>query len=157
MARPRVPTPTPTTRDRPVPTRAVGVKAVEEDIKQTVLKRMKERLAVTDGGTIPAELQTAIAGAAATAAQRSIELSVTRDIDEAVSNVTRGSLIGRFDSRVGAARAGLDHIAASDDVQQIMKKRAEMLAAKKKALEAAGFTTEQAMEIVLADIAARGH
>jgi hypothetical protein len=32
-----------------------------------------------------------------------------------------------------------------------------MLAAKKKALEAAGFSSEEAMEIILADIGARGH
>jgi hypothetical protein len=153
MARPRIPVP-PTP---PVVTRPVGTKSVEEDIKQTVTQRMKERLAVADGGQIPPELQKAIDAAAGAAAQRSLELGLTRDIDEAVSDVTRGSLIGRFDSRVGAARAGLDHIVANDDVQQIMRQRAQMLSQKKKALEDAGFTTEQAMEILLADIAARGH
>jgi hypothetical protein len=49
------------------------------------------------------------------------------------------------------------HISESNDVKEIMRKRAEMLAEKKKALETAGFSSEEAMEIVLADIAARGH
>jgi hypothetical protein len=38
-----------------------------------------------------------------------------------------------------------------------MRQRAQMLAEKKQALETAGFSSEEAMEILLADIAARGH
>jgi ribose 1,5-bisphosphokinase PhnN len=66
-------------------------------------------------------------------------------------------VLGKFDSRVDLARKGLDHIAGSNDVKQIMTRRAEMLAEKKKALETAGFSAQEAMDILLADIAARGH
>jgi hypothetical protein len=117
---------------------------------------MSERLNV-DSTKLPADLKNVIASASAAAAQRSIDLAVTADLDEAIGDVTRGSVLGKFDARVDLARKGLDHIAGSNDVKQIMRQRAQMLAEKKKALEAAGFSSEEAMEIILADIAARGH
>jgi hypothetical protein len=86
-----------------------------------------------------------------------VELSVTKDVDEAIGDITRGAVLDKFDSRVDLARKGLDHIAGSSDVQKIMTRRAQMLAEKKKALVAAGFSDEESMDILLADIAARGH
>ncbi len=142
--------------DRPIVPATLRVQAIEGDIQKVVSKRMGERLGVAPG-SIPTELKSVIGAASAAAAQRAVELAVTKDIDEAVGDVTRGSVLGRFDARVDLARAGLDHISASNDVKQIMKKRADMLAEKKKALETAGFTSQEAMEILLADIAARGH
>ena len=162
MARPRVPaTPAkpakpPAAKPKPPAAKPITVKALEDEIKNTVTARMQERIAAA-GGQMTAPVQQLIATEAAAAAQRSIQLAVAADAAEAVSNVTRGSLLNRFDDRVGLASAGLEHIVASDDVQQIMKRRAEMLAAKKKALETAGFSSDEAMEIILADIAARGH
>jgi hypothetical protein len=135
----------------------VRVKAIEEEIKQTVESRMRERLGIPPRQSLPDEVETLVASAAATAAQRSIELGVSRDVEEIATDISRGSLLNRFDAKVDLARKGLDHIAASDDVHEIMKRRADMLAAKKEALEAAGFSSQEAMDILLADIAARGH
>jgi hypothetical protein len=135
----------------------VRVKAIEDEIKQTVESRMRERLGVPPRQALPDEVVALVASAAATAAQRSIELGVTRDVEEISADVARGSLLNRFDAKVDLARKGLDHIVASDDVHEIMKRRADMLAAKKEALEAAGFSSQEAMDILLADIAARGH
>jgi hypothetical protein len=160
MARPRtVPSRTdraPVIGDRLVVPSTLRVTSIEGDIKKVVSKRMGERLGVAPGA-LPNDLKSVINTASAAAAQRAVELAVTKDVDEAVGDVTRGSVLGRFDARVDLARKGLDHIAGSDDVKQIMRQRAEMLAEKKKALEAAGFSSEEAMEILLADIAARGH
>lgn len=39
----------------------------------------------------------------------------------------------------------------------MLKKRSELLAKKRDSLVAAGFSNEEAMQIVLADIAARAH
>jgi hypothetical protein len=132
------------------------VKAIEGDIQKVVTTRMSQRLGVAPG-SLPSELKALIATTSAAAAQRAVELAVTRDLEEAVGDVTRGSVLGRFDARVDLARKGLDHISASNDVKEIMKKRATMLAEKKKALETAGFSSQEAMDILLADIAARGH
>lgn len=154
MARPRTDKP-PIPGDRIVPS-TLRVRSIEKDIQKVITKRMGERLGV-DGQALPADLKSVIATAAAAAARRSVELAVTTDVNEAIGDVTRGSVLGKFDSRVDLARKGLDHIAGSNDVKQIMTRRAEMLAEKKKALETAGFSAEEAMDILLADIAARGH
>ena len=161
MARPRTTRPRPETvptitRDRPIVPSTLRVQALESDIQKVVAKRMGERLGLA-AGSLPNELKSVISTASAAAAQRAVELAVTRDIDEAVGDVTRGSVLNRFDARVDLARKGLDHISASNDVKQIMTRRAEMLAEKKRALETAGFSSEEAMDIILADIAARGH
>lgn len=156
MARPRTDRIPPITGERPIVPTTLRVQTLERDIERVVTRRMSDRLKV-DSTKLPAELKNVIATASAAAAQRSIELGVAADLDEAVGDVTRGSVLGKFDARVDLARKGLDHIAGSNDVKQIMTRRAEMLAEKKKALEAAGFSSEEAMEIILADIAARGH
>jgi hypothetical protein len=142
--------------DRPIVPATLRVQAIENDIKGVVSKGMGQRLNVAPDA-LPQELQDVIATASAAAAQRAIELSVTQDVNEAVGGLTRGSVLNRFDARVDLAKQGLVHISESNDVKEIMRKRAEMLAEKKKALETAGFSSEEAMEIVLADIAARGH
>jgi hypothetical protein len=156
MARPRTDTIAPILGDRPLVPSTLRVQSIETEIEKVVTKRMGERLGV-EGRRLPADLKSVIATAAAAAAQRSVELSVAADVNEAIGDVTRGSVLGRFDSRVDLAREGLDHIAGSNDVKQIMTRRAQMLAQKKKALETAGFSAEEAMQILLADIAARGH
>jgi hypothetical protein len=156
MARPRTDRIPPITGDRPIVPTTLRVQSLERDIERVVTRRMGERLGV-EGRALPAELKNVIASASAAAAQRSIELAVTSDLNDAVGDVTRGSVLGKFDARVDLARKGIDHIVGSNDVKQIMTRRAQMLAEKKKALEAAGFSSEEAMEILLADIAARGH
>jgi hypothetical protein len=142
--------------ERPIVPATLRVQALESEIQKTVSRRMGERLGVAPA-SLPADLKSVINSASAAAAQQAVELSVTADLNEAVGDVTRGSVLGKFDARVDLARVGLDHISASNDVKQIMKKRAEMLAEKKQALETAGFSSQEAMQILLADIAARGH
>lgn len=156
MARPRNGNLTPVLGDRRLVPSTLRVQTLEREIEKVVNKRMGERLGV-DPRRLPAELKSVISTAAAAAAQQSVELSVTKDVDEAIGDISRGSVLDKFDSRVDLARKGLDHIAASSDVQRIMTKRAQMLAQKKQALVAAGFSDDEAMEILLADIAARGH
>ena len=161
MARPRTGPVQPIDRrppilDRPITAPAVRVRKLEQEIEKSVTTRMSERLGVAPNA-LPAEVKPIVAAAAASAAARAIELSIVKDAEDAIGDVTRGSVLSRFDARVDLARKGLDHIAASSDVDRIMKQRAQMLAAKKTALEAAGFSSEESMEIILADIAARGH
>jgi hypothetical protein len=143
------------TGDRPIVAATLRVKAVESDIQKVVTQRMAQRLGVA-AGSLPTDVKDLIATASAAASQRAIEFAVIKDLEEAVGDVSRGSVLDRFDSRVDVARKGLDHISASSDVQKIMKKRAGLLADKKKALETAGFSSQEAMDILLADIAARG-
>lgn len=156
MARARTNVIAPILGDRQLVPSTLRVQSMEREIEKVVTKRMGERLGVA-ANALPADLKAVISTAAAAAAQQSVELSVTTDVHEAIGDITRGPVLDKFDSRVDLARKGLDHIAGSSDVKKIMTRRAQMLAEKKKALVAAGFTTEESMDILLADIAARGH
>ena len=62
-----------------------------------------------------------------------------------------------FLDKMSAAREGIDLIGNSQDVAVILRRRAELLWAKKQALETAGFDTESAMRIILAELGARAH
>lgn len=142
---------------RPITAPIVRVKTLEDAIKKSVTTSMKDRLGLKANQSLPAEVQTLIQTAAKTAAESSLELAVVRDVEEIAADTARGAVLNRFDAKVSVAQKGLAHISKSDDVQKILKQRAEMLAAKKKALETAGFSRQEAMEILLADIAARAH
>jgi hypothetical protein len=79
------------------------------------------------------------------------------EAESAAKDFATGDVLSRFTDKAKLAEQGMVHISSSNEVAQILKKRAELLAAKKKALETAGFTASEAMSIVLADIAARSH
>lgn len=141
---------------RTVTAPTLRVEKLETDIDKSVTKVMKERLGLKSNQKLPADVQATIKAAAATASQASLENAIVREASEVATGTARGSVLDRFDLKVDVARAGLDHIAGSNDVKKILARRAEMLATKKQTLEAAGFSSDEAMEILLADIAARG-
>lgn len=130
---------------------------VEKDIKSSVEKAMRARLGLTGRAKLPGDVQTLIDSASSTAAAKALEVNVIKEVEDAARDATSGDVLARFTSKARLAEQGLAHIAGSSEVDKILQSRANLLAAKKKALEAAGFTSSEAMEIVLADIAARGH
>jgi hypothetical protein len=141
---------------RTVTAPSLRVEKLETDIDKALTKTMKQRLGLKANQKLPDDVQATIKAAAASASQASIENAIVRGASEIATDTARGSVLDRFDLKVDLARAGLDHIAGSTDVKKILARRAEMLALKKQSLEKAGFTTDEAMEILLADIAARG-
>lgn len=141
---------------RTVTAPSMRVEKLETDIDTSLTKTMKQRLGLKANQKLPDDVQATIKAAAASASQASIENAIVRGASEIATDTARGSVLDRFDLKVDVARAGLDHIAGSTDVKKILARRAEMLALKKQSLEKAGFTAEEAMEILLADIAARG-
>ena len=141
---------------RTVTAPSLRVEKLETEIDKSITKVMKQRLGLKSNQRLPADVQATFKAAAATASQASIENAIVREASEIASDTARGSVLDRFDLKVDVARAGLDHIAGSNDVKKILARRAEILATKKETLETAGFTSEEAMEVLLADIAARG-
>jgi hypothetical protein len=139
----------------PIASRPVIVDSLEQSIRQDVEASVRSQLNLA--GDVPAEVKEVIDTATKVAAARSLELTVARATEEATRTVSRGSVLERFDSKIKEAAAGIAHIGQSNEVDQVLKQRAELLAKKKQALVTAGFTDDQAMEIVLADIAARAH
>lgn len=135
---------------------AEGTK-IESDIQGSVEKAMRTRLGVTGRAKLPADLQSLIESASSAAAAKALEVGVIKAAEDAAQEFTSGDVLERFSAKAKLADKGLAHIAGSSEVDKILKNRAQLLAAKKKALETAGFTSTEAMDVVLADIAARGH
>lgn len=138
----------------PILDRAVTSKPVEDKLRASMADKLKAQLGV---GELSDELRTAVDAAAAGAARQVVELGLGRVADDAAREISRGNLLNRFDSKLAAAAASIGHIGQSSEVDKVLRTRAELLAKKKQSLVAAGFDDAEAMQIVLADIAARGH
>jgi hypothetical protein len=139
----------------PLTARAVTIKSVEDTIRKDVESTVKKQLALS--GALPVDVKEVIDSAARAAAATSIELAVTRATEEAATDIGRMTLLDRFDDKIKVAAGSLTHISQSGDVDQILERRSELLAKKRAALVAAGFSDDQAMQVLLADIAARAH
>ncbi len=139
----------------PITSRPISVKPVEEGIRKGVESTVKRRLGLS--GALPADLKDVISAAAKNAAAQSVELSVVKAAEEAARDAARPNVTVRFDEKVSIAAESLAHIGASSKVDRVLKSRSQLLAKKRDSLVAAGFSNEEAMQILLADIAARSH
>lgn len=131
--------------------------SIEQDVRKTVEKSMKQTLGLTGNQKLPADVSALISSAAVTAASKAVELQIAIDAERAVKDIGKRDVLTRFTEKAKLAEQGLVHISQSSEVDQILKKRAQLLAAKKTSLESAGFTSTEAMSIILADIEARSH
>jgi hypothetical protein len=135
--------------------RRVSVDSVEDTIRKDMESAGRAQLSLQ--GTLPAEIKEAVSATAKTAAATAVELSVARAAEEATRDVGRANITTRFDDKIKVAAASLGHISQSSDVDEVLRKRSELLAKKRDSLVTAGFTNEEAMQILLADVGARAH
>lgn len=114
---------------------------LEKRIKEDVTAGMKQRLGLSESEKIPAPIQDLVDAAVRDAAENTVELAVIREVENATTRLARGSPgpYGRSNSPTN-----LSDISLLQD--------AEELAAKKKALEAAGFSSDEAMRILIAEV-----
>ena len=136
----------------PAPRVVVPVPGFTDPVRTEVEKKVRQRLKLPVGQALPGNIQTLINNAVAETTDKALGLAVNRDVESAIRNVYRPAQMDSFREKVGAARAGIDLIAQSTDVDGILKRRAELLFKKRQALTAAGFTNDEAMQIVLADL-----
>jgi hypothetical protein len=139
----------------PLTRRPVTIKSVEDAIRKDVETAVKKQLSLE--GALPDDVNEIVDSAVHAATATSIELSVARATEEAARDVGRRTLLDRFDDKIKVAAGSLTHISQSGEVDEVLKRRSELLAKKRAALVAAGFSNDEAMQIVLADIAARAH
>lgn len=122
---------------------AAAAGPLENRIKEEVTAGMKQRLGLSEGETIPAPIQDLVDAAARDAAENAVEIAVIREVEDVTTRLARGSPGTRSKSPTNLS-----------DVSLLQD--AEELAAKKKALEAAGFSSDEALRILIAEIAG-GH
>lgn len=135
--------------------RRVSVESVEDTIRKDMVAAVRTQLSLQ--GDLPPEIKQAVETTAKTAAASAVELSVARAAEEATRDVGRQNLTSRFDEKLKVAADSLGHISQSNEVDEVLRKRSELLAKKRDSLVAAGFSGEEAMQILLADIGARAH
>jgi hypothetical protein len=129
----------PATRTRkPAPRRVAAIAPstdgrVEDLVRKALTERMTRRLRLNEGDAIPEGIQNVLDAAARDAAKSTVELGVMRDLQEVVYSVAR-----------------TDAFMTRDELALL--KAAEELAVKGKALEAAGFSREEAMQILVAEV-----
>jgi len=129
---------------------------IEQDIKKSVEKDIKLQLGLKGNQKLSPDITALVTSASSAAAAKAIEVKVLKEAEQAARDLSAGDTIARFGKRVKLADERLQAVTDSKSVAGILKKRANMLAAKKSSLEEAGFTSEEAMTILLADIASRG-
>jgi hypothetical protein len=134
---------------------AVSVQSVEENLRKDVEARVKSQLGLE--GELPADVKEAIDSASKASAAKAVQLSVAQAAEDGARAINRGAKLDLFDDKIKIAADSIVHIGASSEVDQVLQQRAELLAKKRKALVTAGFSDEEAMQILLADIAARQH
>ena len=106
---------------------------------------MKQRLGLTESEKVPAEIQGIVDSAAREIAESSISNAVIQEVEHAAK--------GKGPAVVGTGGGVLAGATASD---RPLLQEAEYLAAKKKALQAAGFSSEEAMRLLVAEVAGTG-
>jgi hypothetical protein len=139
----------------PGPRPNLNVPSLSDRIRQDLEKKVRERLGLSAKEPLPPDVGMLVTNTSQTAASKAIELGVTSDAEALARDAARGVLFESFGEKVSAARTGIDFIAGSNDVSAILTRRAQLLWAKRKALETAGFSNAEAMQILLADIGAR--
>jgi hypothetical protein len=127
------------------PRTAISARAtpLENRIKQEVKVGLKQRLGLGDGDRLPAGVQGLVDSAAHEVAESSLEISVLREVEA----------VARRMGRIGDRRDGTEAFASHSEMGLLAE--AEYLAAKKKALQAAGFSSDEAMRILVAEVSAR--
>lgn len=135
--------------------RAVRVKPIEDELRRKVETDVRSTLGIE--GALPEDVKEIIASASATAASKSVELAVSRATEQIAGEVGRKNVLGRFDDKIKVAAESMVHISQSNQVDEVLKRRSELLAKKRDSLVTAGFSNEEAMQILLADIAAKAH
>lgn len=129
--------------------------ALTDRMRADVIRSVKKRLGLASNAPLPPSLTAIVEDAVRNASRSAIELGVTKDAEQAASDASRQAVLDGFTDKVSAAREGIETIQGSADVQAILQRRAELLWAKRRSLETAGFTSDQAMSILLAELGPR--
>jgi hypothetical protein len=127
---------------RPVAAASATETPLENRLKQEITVAMKQRLGLDERDKVPAKIQGLVDSAAREVAESSMASSVMQEVE----NVTRRLARSWPDDQVAEAVTNFSELELLEE--------AEYLAAKKKALQAAGFSGDEAMRILVAGVTA---
>jgi hypothetical protein len=140
---------------KPLAAKPVRVDSVTTAIEKRAAEKMRKRLGLSPTDPLPREVTDVIRRQAEAATGNAVELGASRDTQAVAREYGRMVLAEDFQTKLAAARNGIQIIGKSTDVDAILAERATMLWKKREALIKAGFPAAEAMQILLADLAAR--
>jgi hypothetical protein len=125
-------------------------------ITREATMQMKRRLGLTERARLPQGIKHLIEATATDIVGSAIEVAVAREVTGTAERVARSSRSGSNDVSTPSGLPLLDEglRLRSSDFSSPLLAKARNLAAEKNALEAAGFSSEEAMQILVAEIAA---
>jgi hypothetical protein len=120
---------------------------------------MRRRLGLAERARLPHGIKHLIETAARDTVESALAVAVGREVTATAKRMVRDSRLRSNDASAPSDLPLLDEGLSfrSVDVSRPLLERARNLAAEKHALEAAGFSSEEAMRILVAEIAAGVH
>lgn len=111
----------------------------------------------TTANKLPADVKTAIKTATTSALNVRAQAVIQRDVDAAVNDTILADVkpIDILDYCIKVAQDGISHIATDDKVAAVFDHTAKLLWKKFQALTTAGFSTDQAFDLILAEVQGR--
>lgn len=121
--------------------------------------QMRRQLGLAERARLPDGIKPLIDAAARDIVESALDVAVAREVagtaERMARSARRGSNNASTPSDLSLLEAGLSF--RLSDVSRPLLEKAKALAAEKNALETAGFSSEEAMQILVAEIAARRH
>jgi hypothetical protein len=131
--------------------------AIEKKLAATVELNLQKRMGLREGEPVGADVKALVMEEVKKHSDALLRSRIPAEVRSNLAALGHARTQERLRSNLGMAKDSITALAAANEVAEILKKRAELLAKKKAALETAGFSADQAMQIVLADIASKAH
>ena len=129
---------------------------LEAKISSDIEKKLKAKLGIPDAKPLPAAFKTVI-----DKVSKEVDISATeRFVKKEALQVGKQyyremSIKDAMSVRLSSALQGIQLVSQSADLQKMIDENAKMLFAKKTALETAGFSKDEAFQLILAEVSAK--
>ena len=131
-------------------------KALEKEIILEIEKNLKKKLKIPDSKPLPDTYKNIVNEAAKETATATTQRYIKKEALSMGKKFYRDTSIeSTMNSRLSSALKGVQLVSGSADLQKMIDENAKMLFAKKEALEKAGFSTDEAFQLILAEVAAK--
>jgi hypothetical protein len=135
----------------------IRVKPLEEKIAPVIEKIIRKQLGLSTTDPLPADVATFLRKTVTTSASKAMESRIEREAFDLAKDEMRELPLSKWKNKVKLAGIGIDEIAGSPDVDNILNQRAVLLKKKIESLIANDFNRTEAMQILLTDLSGHSH
>lgn len=129
---------------------------LETKISTSIEKKLKKKLGIPANKPLPVTFKTIVNKAAKETNLAATHRYVKKEALLLGKQFYRdASIQSAMNSRLSSALKGVQLVSQSADLQKMIDENAKMLFAKKQALENAGFASDQAFQLILAEVSAK--